>query len=58
MAKHDEARVQRTFCVSSVEDRQSLIRASCRVQRLAALGFSAKTVMVGFPPPISGAIWL
>ena len=21
-------------------------------------GFSAKTVMVGFPPPISGAIWL
>jgi hypothetical protein len=28
------------------------------VQRLAALGFSAKTVMVGFPPPISGAIWL
>jgi hypothetical protein len=34
------------------------IRASYRVQRLAALGFSAKTMMVGFPPAITGAIEL
>jgi hypothetical protein len=58
MAKHDEARVQTHVLRVLSEDRRSLIRASCRVYRLAALGFSAKTVMVGFPPPISGAIWL
>jgi hypothetical protein len=48
--------IDRASIVSS--DISLLSDAAAAVSVSRHYGFKAKTVMVGFPPPISGAIWL